>query len=179
MALLPDWFYQTSPAVPNGYTAYGIACYVFDYQFGGTVPLFRWFHPVSGHYYTTDPTDHLPDGWRKELVSCFVFRNDDHQPGTSEFWSWLSPERTHYFTIDPDLTPPGPGWIREGLGQCCAFATQAPDTVPFYRFHYAPPHAPSHPAPGEGPHGCPNGFTWDRDANACVPYFPEGPPEGE
>lgn len=77
-----DNFYTTDPtgeqALQQGYQYLGIACYVFNTQVTGTIPVYRCFNPwTSDHFYPTSrhELDNSIGGnaYRAEHIAWFMF----------------------------------------------------------------------------------------------------------
>jgi hypothetical protein len=113
----------------------GVVGYVFAEAQPGTVPLYRWVHPLRGdHFYTTTPGPLGQPGpaFRSEGIIGHVPASAG--PGTVALHRWRGP-REWFFTSDPR----GEGLTRVGYHpEAFAFLlyTAPPPTGarPFYRF---------------------------------------------
>lgn len=59
----------------SGYTYQGILGYVFDEQYSGTIPLYRFYSSVrQDHFYTTEDIflKMIPIGYTYQGIECFV-----------------------------------------------------------------------------------------------------------
>ena len=110
----------------------GIAGYVFIEPQPGTVPLYRWLHPMDrSHFYTIRPG--APDRPKslQEGVACYVL--DHHVPGAVPLYRWTNP-RDHLYTTATDGEHTGRlGYRPRGIA-CYIYHDPAPGTVPLYRF---------------------------------------------
>lgn len=112
--------------------AEGIAGFVFAEERPGTVPLFRWLHPVDrSHFYTIRPN--TPDRPRAigEGVACFVL--DHHVPDAVPLYRWSNGQDHLYTTRVDGENAPRLGYKYRGV-TCFVFHDPLPGTVPLYRF---------------------------------------------
>jgi hypothetical protein len=112
--------------------AEGIAGFVFAEERPGTVPLYRWRHPVDGsHYYTIRPN--APDRPRAvaEGVACFVL--DNRVADAVPLYRW-SNGQDHLYTTELDGERAGRLGYKYRGPTCYVFHDPQPGTVPLYRF---------------------------------------------
>jgi hypothetical protein len=110
----------------------GVAGYVFAEERPGTVPLYRWVHPVDRtHYYTIRPN--APDRPRSvsEGVACYVL--DHRVPDAVPLYRWSNGyDHLYTFAIDGERAS-RLGYKHRGVA-CFVFHDPQPGTVPLYRF---------------------------------------------
>ncbi len=110
----------------------GIAGYVFAEERPGTVPLYRWVHPVdSSHYYTVRPNS--PDRPRAigEGIACFV--PDHRMPDAVPLYRWSNGSDHLYTSALDGERASRLGYKHRGVA-CYVFHDPQPGTVPLYRF---------------------------------------------
>lgn len=123
-----------------GYTADGIAAYLYQFQVSGTTPLYRLVAPDGHHFYTiySGERDNAVSnfGFTSEGVAGYVF--DSQVSGTTPLYRLAdgpSGGTEHFYTIDPgerDYYINHYGFILEGIA-AYVYASQAPSTTPLYR----------------------------------------------
>ena len=138
-----DHFYTTSAAerdtadANDGYHFEEIACYVYDSQQPGTVPLYRLYNG-SDHFYTTSAAERdtadANDGYHFEEIACYVY--DSQQPGTVPLYR-LYNGSDHFYTTsaaERDTADANDGYHFEEIA-CYVYDSQQPGTVPLYRLY--------------------------------------------
>ena len=64
-----------------GWTQEGIACYLFQTQVTGSVPLYRLYNPNDGnHHWTMDANEYNflnSIGWNDEGIAAYVFASEN------------------------------------------------------------------------------------------------------
>lgn len=78
-----DSFYSTNPSIPPGFMPIGTTGWVFVDQQPGTIPLYRYFSPITAdHFYTIDFSE-LGEGgpaWNYEGVAAYVYPESSDAP---------------------------------------------------------------------------------------------------
>jgi len=67
-----DHIYSTSSSDIPGFVLEGIVAYVFSQPNQSTVPLYRFYNPNIGHFFTTDYSEGANAGLSYEGIACYV-----------------------------------------------------------------------------------------------------------
>ncbi|MDQ6884384.1 MAG: hypothetical protein M3077_09160 [Candidatus Dormibacteraeota bacterium] len=140
-----DHFYTSGAAERDNavsqynYSTEGTACYVFDYQSAGTIPLYR-LRSQKDHFYTTSAPERdnavNQYGYVSEGIACYVFGNQ--APGTTPLYRLFNgTSGDHFYTTsapERDNAINQAGYQSEGTA-CFVFSNQAANTVPLFRLY--------------------------------------------
>jgi hypothetical protein len=112
--------------------AEGITGYVFAQPQAGTVPLYRWFHPVDkSHLYTINPGPPPRPKYVAEGVACHVF----DQPGSNTRPVYHGSNGSDHLYGEREEIRRAKAHNYQPLGVAFhVFAQPQPGTVPLYRF---------------------------------------------
>jgi len=135
-----DHFYTTDSsgegASQNGYESEPSQGFVYTNRLPGTIPLYRWYSPLSGdHLYTVFEGDGVKSyGYLPEGVACYVYPASSGKPGHQPLYQWLNSNGDHFYCLSPTgEVAAASGYSEEGPA-CDVSTSQVLGTLPWFRW---------------------------------------------